>query len=300
MEIVDQCPICGSTVSTVALTATDNTVSRESFDIRKCSGCSFHFTSPRPPHDGIGKYYLSEDYISHSDKALNLKDRIYHRVRRSTIRSKYKLISHYHSSGEVLDVGCGTGDFLAFLQRKGYSALGVEVSPDARSIAAAKGLKVADTLEAIPAQARFQVITLWHVLEHVPDPRHTMEQLHAHCTENSLLVIAVPDHASWDRKHYGPKWAAWDVPRHLSHFRREDMKRLFLETGFEPIATRNMWFDAPYVSMLSEQYKGAGPIGSMIKGALVGSWSNVVAWISRRPTSSSLYLAKKAKSSIRP
>ena len=299
METVEICPVCRSTTSTVALTATDHTVSQEYFDIRKCDGCGFHFTSPRPEQNSIGKYYLSENYISHVAKATSLKDRIYHRVRRRAIRHKHKLISGYHSSGAVLDVGCGTGDFLAFLQEKGYSAAGVEVSPNARTLAEAKGLKVADKLNDIPAQAQFQVITLWHVLEHVPDPRHTLEQLYARCTEDALLVIAVPDHDSWDCKHYGVKWAAWDVPRHLSHFRRADMKRLLQETGFEPIATKHMWFDAPYVSMLSEQYRGAGPEGSLLKGALFGLWSNVVAWTFGRPTSSSLYLARRAKSSGR-
>lgn len=296
MESVDQCPVCCSASSSVALTATDHTVSHEHFEIRQCDGCGFHFTSPRPEQNNSGKYYLSGDYISHAAKASSLKDRIYHSVRRWAIRGKHKLIASYHSSGAVLDVGCGTGDFLSFLQGKGYTVTGVEVSPIARSLAEAKGLLVAEKLDTIPPQAQFQVVSLWHVLEHVPDPRQTLEQLHARCAEDALLVIAVPDHASWDRAHYGAYWAAWDVPRHLSHFRRPDMKRLLLQTGFEPIAIKKMWFDAPYVSMLSEQYRGAGPLTSLIKGALFGSWSNVIAWSSGRPTSSSLYLAKLDKS----
>lgn len=295
MEIVSQCPVCRSANSNVALIATDHTVSQEIFDIRKCDGCGFHFTSPRPEQSSIGKYYLSKDYISHVAKPVSLKDRIYHGVRRRAIRGKHELISDYHTSGAALDVGCGTGDFLAYLKKKGYSTAGVEVSADARTLAEAKGLKIADKLEAIPPQAQFHVITLWHVLEHVPDPRQTLEQLHARCADDGLLVIAVPDHESWDCKHYGAKWAAWDVPRHLSHFRREDMRRLFLESGFEPIATKKMWLDAPYVSMLSEQYRGVGSMGSLVKGALVGSWSNLASWISGRPTSSSLFLARKGK-----
>lgn len=296
METVDQCPICSCATSTIALSATDHTVSQERFTIRRCDDCGFHFTSPRPDQNSIGKYYLSEDYISHAAKAAGLKDRIYHRVRRRAIRSKHKLIQQHHATGSVLDVGCGTGDFLSYLKGNNYSTMGVEVSPDARALAEAKGLKVAATLDAIPASEKFDVITLWHVLEHVPDPRHTLEQLHVRCSEDALLVIAVPDHSSWDREHYGEKWAAWDVPRHLSHFRRADMKRLFEGTGFEPIATKNMWFDAPYVSILSEQYRGTGSLVSLIKGALFGLWSNGIAWTSGRPTSSSLYLARKAKS----
>ena len=299
METIDQCPLCRSTTSSVALTTIDYTVSREHFSIRECAVCGFHFTSPRPEQSAIGKYYLSEEYISHAAKATGVKDRIYHLVRRRAIRSKHKLIQKYHAAGSVLDVGCGTGDFLAYVQGRGYSTVGVEVSPEARSIAAAKGLNVAETLESIPAKGQFELITMWHVLEHVPDPINTLEQLYERSTENVLLVIAVPDHASWDSGHYGAGWAAWDVPRHLSHFRREDMKLLFQKTGFEPVEVRSMWFDAPYVSMLSEQYQGAGPTGSVIKGALFGIWSNLVARTSDRPTSSSLFLAKKVKRSGR-
>lgn len=299
METVDQCPICQSKISTVALTAIDHTVSQERFDIRKCDGCGFHFTSPRPDRENIGKYYLSEDYISHAANATSLKDRIYHTVRRRAIKGKHKLIADHHSAGSVLDVGCGTGDFLAYLKNQGYATQGVEVSAPARSLAEAKGLSVAERLEAIPTDAQFQVITLWHVLEHVPNPKHTLDQLHARCADDALLVIAVPDHDSWDCTHYGAKWAAWDVPRHLSHFRREDMMRLFQKTGFELIETKKMWYDAPYVSMLSEQYRGSGSLGSLIKGTLFGTWSNMTTLTSGRPTSSSLYLARKTKVSGR-
>lgn len=295
MEKVNECPICGSSSSSIALTAIDHTVSNDPFSIRSCASCGFHFTSPRPAQDIIGKYYISDEYISHAAAATTLKDRIYHYVRRRAIQGKHKLIQKYHKSGKVLDVGCGTGDFLAHLKRQGYSVQGVEVSNQARSLAEAKGLPVADQLKHIPAEAQFQVITLWHVLEHIAEPQRTLAQLSERCTEDALLVIAVPDRSSWDCKHYGPQWAAWDVPRHLSHFRRKDMQRLLENSGFELLQTRSMWFDAAYVSMLSEQYRGAGAMGSLVKGALVGIWSNLMASTSSRPTSSSLYLAQKKK-----
>lgn len=299
METVLQCPVCSSTVSTVALTATDHTVSHAQFNIRACDNCGFHFTSPRPDQESIGAYYLSEDYISHVAEAKSLKDRIYHMVRRRAIQGKQKLIQTHHASGRVLDVGCGTGDFLSYLKEKKYTVQGVEVSHQARSLAEAKGLQVTETLKKIPKENQFNVITLWHVLEHVQDPKQTLQELNVRCDEDALLVIAVPDHSSWDCQHYGNGWAAWDVPRHLSHFRREDMKKLLDETGFELLAIKNMWFDAPYVAMLSEQYRGAGATMSFLKGALIGLWSNTLAVVSNRPTSSSLYLAKKREPSGR-
>lgn len=296
METVDKCPVCGDPRSRDFLCPTDHTVSHEHFPIRECLACGFCFTSPRPTQAQIGNYYLSPDYISHAAKATGFRDHIYHLVRHRTIQAKHRLIKRTHPTGTVLDIGCGTGDFLAHLQAKGYAAMGVEVSPQARAIAQGKNLDVVPDLEHIPPTGRFDVVTLWHVLEHLADPKGTLAKIHALANDGALLVIAVPDRTSWDAQHYGPDWAAWDVPRHLSHFRRQDLQRLLTNSGFVLQSVRKMWFDAPYVAMLSEQYRGAGPLGSLIKGALIGLGSNVVSLFTERPTSSSLYLARKRKS----
>ena len=293
METVKFCPICGSNKASLALHAEDYTVSHERYSIRQCEECGFLFTSPRPTPERLGEYYLSEDYISHAEKATSLKDHIYHRVRRRAIRSKHRLIAKYHESGRALDMGCGTGDFLAFLNSRGYAAQGIEVSPKARKAAVDKGVRVSPTLADLPANAEFNVITMWHALEHMPDPRNTLTQLFKRCSKGGLLVIAVPDNESWDCSHYGSHWAAWDVPRHLSHFRRKDIHRLLTEVGFIPSEPKNMWFDAPYVSMLSEQYRGRRSKGALWIGVLFGMWSNLVAIATNRPTSSTLYLAQK-------
>lgn len=293
MENVSSCLICRGAKSLEAFTTTDHTVSKEDFTIRECSSCGFRFTSPRPDPDQIGAFYLSDAYISHAEKASGLKDRVYHAIRRRTIREKQRLIAAHQNGKRALDVGCGTGDFLAYLGSQGYSVQGIEISPSARKLAQQKGLHVQAELRHLPAGQVFDVITLWHVLEHVADPRVTLTTLHQHLAHGGHLVIAVPDHESWDAGYYRANWAAWDVPRHLFHFRRSDLKRLLIESGFEMVAIRKMWFDAPYVAMLSEQHQGHGKAISFLQGALVGLWSNLVAWLSTKPTSSSLFLAKK-------
>ncbi|HRN38618.1 MAG TPA: class I SAM-dependent methyltransferase [Flavobacteriales bacterium] len=296
METVDKCPVCGDLRSSDFLCPTDHTVSHEHFPIRECIACGFCFTSPRPAQGQIGNYYLSPDYISHAAKATGFRDHIYHLVRHLTIRAKHRLIKRTHPAGTVLDIGCGTGDFLAHLRAKGYATRGVEVSPQARAIAHRKHLDGVPVLEDIPPAGPFDVVTLWHVLEHVPNPKETLAKVHDLANDGALLVIAVPDRSSWDAQHYGPDWAAWDVPRHFSHFRRQDVQRLLSDSGFALRSFRKMWYDAPYVAMLSEQYRGAGPMGSLVKGALVGLASNAVSLFTDRPTSSSLYLAEKRKS----
>lgn len=293
MENVPNCPVCGSGSHAIALQATDHTVSKESFTICACAACGFHFTSPRPEQSTIGRYYLSDQYISHAAKASGIRDHIYRAVRQRTLRAKHALIAKYHASGTVLDVGCGTGDFLAYLHAQGYSTQGVEVSPDARAIAQTKTTAIAPDLDSVPSHNQFNVVTLWHVLEHVADPATTLRHLHALCSPGALLVIAVPDRESWDCNHYGPQWAAWDVPRHLSHFRRQDIRTLLQQAEFDLVEIRRMWWDAPYVAMLSEQYNGANPFMVLLKGATVGMWSNLMAFASGLPTSSSLYIAQK-------
>ena len=294
LEALVQCPLCGVGEWQNFLSPQDYTLSRELFSITLCMGCGFCATNPRPDRAHIGRYYDSPDYISHTNTKVGLQDRLYHFIRHRAIRSKHKTIAHYKPNGQVLDMGCGTGEFLGYLKGQGYLVTGVEPGTAAREQAIANhSLEVLPTLEQVPALEQFKVITLWHVLEHVHDVRDILKKLHARLSPNGLLVIAVPDRESWDAHHYGPGWAAYDVPRHLSHFRRTDVHRLLGEHGFGLLATKPMWFDAPYVSMLSEKYKGAGPIGALVKGAIAGFVSNAVAATTPRPTSSSLYLAEK-------
>ncbi|MCB0763209.1 MAG: class I SAM-dependent methyltransferase [Flavobacteriales bacterium] len=225
-----------------------------------------------------------------------MRERLYRWARSWAIARKYALIHRLQPNGRVLDLGCGTGDFLAHLMSRGYLVQGVEPSLIAREKAIADhGLSVVPSLDQVTAYEKFQVITMWHVLEHVADPRAVLKKLFALLSDRGLLVIAVPDRDCWDAAHYGPYWAAWDVPRHFNHFRRQDIHAMLEEHGFVRLATKPMWLDAFFIAMLSEQYAGASPIGALLKGSMRGLWSNVVALCSDRPTSSSLYLARKVE-----
>jgi 2-polyprenyl-3-methyl-5-hydroxy-6-metoxy-1,4-benzoquinol methylase len=296
LEILNTCPVCGGLVLQPTLDVVDHSVSRERFQLVDCAACGFRFTNPRPLAHELGRYYQSADYISHTNAARTVRDRVYQRVRRFTLAAKYRLVHRYEPPGHVLDVGCGTGEFLAFLKSRGYLAHGVEPSLKAREMAiGSHALEIVPDLDAVRRAEGFRVITLWHVLEHLPDLRGTLKKLFSLLADGGLLVIAVPDRGSWDAAHYGADWAAWDVPRHLSHFRQADIQRLLREHGFELVRIRRMWFDAPYVSMLSEGVRGRGPGAALVIGGLVGMWSNLVALVSGRPASSSLYIARKGK-----
>lgn len=293
-ERLTACPLCGGPIRENGLQPQDHLVSQERFFLTECLHCGFCQTNPRPTPDRIGSYYESPDYISHTGTPNDLTSRIYRWVRKRAIAGKYQLIHKHLPHGTVLDVGCGTGEFLAYLGSRGYRTQGVEPSTPARAQAIANhGLDILPQLESIPAQEQFDVITLWHVLEHVHDVRDTIKKLHARIRPGGLLIVAVPDRESWDATHYGADWAAYDVPRHLSHFRRADIARALDLHGFRLMETRGMWFDAPYVSQLSERHRGAGPLAALLKGAFFGLLSNAVAATTSRPTSSSLFVAQK-------
>lgn len=296
MEQLSSCPICKSSKLNDALQVTDHFLSKETFHLVECHDCGYCYTNPRPTQAGIGRYYQSEDYISHSNSSKGLQDRLYQLARKWALGTKYKLVHRYQTQGRVLDIGCGTGEFLAHLMSRGYMVEGVEPDLKAREQAIANhSIAAVPTVEQVSNKEYYQVITMWHVLEHVPDVRATFKKLFALLADRGILIIAVPDRESWDRAHYGPQWAAWDVPRHLSHFRRQDIQRLLHEHGFELLATKKMWLDAFYIAMLSERYNGAGTIAALIKGLWFGALSNLKSAVGKRPTSSSLYVARKTE-----
>lgn len=271
LETLGACPICKSEQREHFLRCKDYTVSGELFDIQECSNCAFRYTDPRPKEDQLGGYYESEDYISHSNKGKTPIHLIYKFVRQFTIRMKHQLVNR--AAGEepkkILDHGCGTGEFLAHCQKKGWECYGLEPDEGARQQAAqALGDRVAQpgTLWRLEDDA-FTIVTLWHVLEHVPDLQGTVKELKRVLAPNGKLLIAVPNCSAPDAQHYEAYWAAYDVPRHLYHFRPPDIRRLFEEKEMKVTEVQPMRLDAIYASMLSEKYQG--------RSALKGIWNGI-------------------------
>ncbi|MBL7912501.1 MAG: class I SAM-dependent methyltransferase [Bacteroidia bacterium] len=258
MTTLNNCPVCNATSFTPVLTCKDYTVSKEDFTIVVCQSCKFKFTNPRPANAVLGNYYKSEDYISHSNTKKGLISQLYHAVRNYTLKKKIQLVSKHVSRGTILDYGCGTGMFLKVCQDGGWKSFGMEPDAGAAKIASEMGLKVYPDKVSLNTTTSddlmFDVITLWHVLEHVTDLDDTLSFFKAKLNHKGVLIIAVPNHTSFDADHYREFWAAYDVPRHLYHFHRETIEKLLNRFDFNLVETKPMKFDSFYVSMLSEKY----------------------------------------------
>jgi 2-polyprenyl-3-methyl-5-hydroxy-6-metoxy-1,4-benzoquinol methylase len=290
-----QCPSCYSHHITKKLTATDHTVSHESFEIWHCDDCSIRFTRDVPDQQAIGRYYQSQDYISHTDTNKGIVNRLYRLVRHITLRGKRNLIGSYTgvSKGNLLDVGAGTGAFASTMQQWGWKVTALEPDEAARNKAAELwSLELDDPSKLFDLEAgRFDAITLWHVLEHVHTLHEYLEQLTKLLKPGGRLFIAVPNYTCYDAQMYKEFWAAYDVPRHLYHFSPAAMSLLLQKHGLHIKAIKPMWFDSFYVSLLSEKYKSGH--SNLIKGFWNGAVSNMKALSDKKKASSLIYIISK-------
>ncbi len=253
--VVQNCPACGSNKYEKVLNTSDYLVSGESFDIMECDNCSLRFTSPIPNEEDIGKYYKSDKYISHAKRVTSTFDIVYKIVRRFTLRSKQKIVKRIapKQNGALLDIGCGTGEFLKTMKQSGWAITGVEVSKEARELAEVNTDSIImNPIEYFNSEQKYDVITLWHSLEHLHELEKYLNKISISLNTYGVVIIAVPNYKSLDAKYYQQDWAAYDVPRHLYHFSFEAMMKLMKKFKFELIQSKQMPFDPFYVSLLSE------------------------------------------------
>ncbi|RZJ67949.1 MAG: class I SAM-dependent methyltransferase [Flavobacterium sp.] len=246
----------------------DHSVSGEQFKLYHDTDLDLLYTFPKPEGEKLASYYESDDYISHTDGKRSVFEKVYHFVKKIALKNKLKLVNSLQSSkGNLLDIGAGTGDFLAVAKSDGWKVSGIEPSEKAKSIAVSKGVSFSDATETYPAKS-FDAITMWHVLEHVPNPSQQLAELKRLLKPNGVILIAVPNFKSEDAKTYGEHWAAFDVPRHLWHFSKTSIEKLSAQNGLKLEKTLPMPFDAFYVSLLSEKYKKGGmkPVSAFLNG----------------------------------
>jgi SAM-dependent methyltransferase len=244
----------------------------EAFSLFRCERCDFVLTQDFPSEKAIARYYDTPEYISHSDTQKGIVNYLYHLARKWALRSKSALVKKAsgRQTGTIVDIGAGTGYFLNRMKEDGWTITGVEKAEAARKYAKSKfGLAFHDPeyLPQLPAQSQ-NVVSLWHVLEHIEKPNQTMQLIHKLLKDNGTAIIALPNQNAIDALYYKENWAAYDVPRHLWHFSPDSMKWLAEKHGFRVAATKPMYLDIFYISMLSEKNRGKSPLVGLLKGSI--------------------------------
>ena len=293
---INHCPLCGSSELEKIFDCEDHFSSRELFPVCDCRQCGFRFTSHFPSEENIGKYYDSTEYISHSDSDNGFINKLYHLFRGMMMRRKVGLVKRFsnNTGARLLDIGCGTGYFLHAASGAGFRVTGIEKSRMAREKAVSLfGLNVQDDLDRLASEQSFEVITLWHVLEHLEKLNESIDKVREMLAPDGTLVIALPNHHSYDAEVYGKQWAAYDVPRHLWHFTPHTVELLMKKHGMKMVKKYRMPLDAFYISLISESYKGRSPLIRYPMAFLTGMAGYLLSLFDLKQSSSVIYIIKK-------
>ena len=267
----------------------DHLVSQESFDIYWDEKEQFGWTDFKNTSD-LSAYYQAEEYYSHQEQPKTFIQKIYSFTRGLMFHYKHNITSPFLFKGaSILDIGSGTGDFLSFMNSKGYEVTGVENNPKAILISQKNDIKIHENISKLSDNS-FDLITLWHVLEHLPDPEETFKNTFNLLNKSGHLIVAVPNIYSLDKDYYCENWAGFDVPRHLWHFSTPFLINFASKYNFELIRTKPLLLDALYISFLSEKQKGSR--FSFLRGMVKGVYFNLRALRSKR-YSSLVFVFKK-------
>ncbi len=205
------------------------------FQLVTCRACGHVYQTPRPTQPAIGLFYPDSYQPYHRTVRESLLwIRIWRHVQ---FRERCLQVARLCSGGRLLDVGCSTGLFLKEMRHYGdWTLAGVEANTLAAQYAHdVFGLDIfCGQIEHAPWQrGSFDVITLWDVLEHLPNPQTALRRIRNLLTDEGWLIVSVPNADSIDARLFGRYWIGLDAPRHLSVFSLNGLKRLFTETGFE-------------------------------------------------------------------
>lgn len=292
--IINVCPVCESTQFSNYLVVPDWLVSKEDFQLRQCDDCSFVFTSNAPVEEAVAPYYESEEYVEHSDTKKGLIYGLYHYARILMLAYKYKKIKHLTAGKKLLDVGSGSGYFLHYMQQKGYAVTGVEISDKAKELCKNNfdiaAYSPSDFLNS-KLDADYDLITLWHVFEHVYTFEEYFNLFNQSLKPNGKLILALPNKNAWDAKHYGTYWAAYDTPRHLWHFTPQTIEDFAKRRGFSLLKKHRLPLDPFFNAMVSASYKSNA---SFLPFTLLkGFWSYILSLTNIDKSSSLIYVFEK-------
>jgi len=291
---ISQCPVCDHSSFKHYLNVPDWLVSKEPFELKQCEQCHFVFTANAPSEKEVGPYYNSEEYVEHSDTSSGLIYSIYHIARRAMLRFKYIKIKRLHTGKKLLDVGSGSGYFLNFMKKKGYDVTGVEISEKAVALCEKNfGIKAHSPSEFLEEKldANYDIISLWHVFEHVYSYNAYFDLFSKSLNDNGYLILALPNCGSPDAKMNQSYWNGYDTPRHLWHFTPKTIEMFAHKRGFKIIQKHRMPLDPFFNVMVSDSYKDKFTFLPIT--LLKGLYSYIASLLNIEKSSSIIYIFQK-------
>lgn len=222
------CSVCSSPMNTDLRDVRD-AVTGDRFDILRCPQCGLGQTVPQPKD--LSRYYREYHGNRHPFTARYCDHRRLRLVRKAAGPARGR---------RLLDIGCGPGTFLRAVKGEGWDVVGTEMNPEPpRQF----GLEVVSDIGELPAGKKFDCVTLWHSLEHLPEPRSTLQRVRQLLASDGVLMIAVPDFGGLQATIFGKEWLHLDVPRHLFHFDRRALSNLLTTSGFTPVRWSHQEFE---------------------------------------------------------
>jgi SAM-dependent methyltransferase len=270
------CVACGAERFEPVFRASDrlyHTTTKE-FSVVRCRTCGLLRLDPRPDAAELRGYYPDDYWFAPDQSAASKLEERYRRlVLRDHVRFVERAMRQSSARGPLLDAGCGGGLFLGMMRQRGFHVLGLDVSCAAAAIAWRRQLvpSVCAVLQAAPFPAgSLAGLTMFHVLEHLHDPRAYLETAHGLLAPDGRLIVQVPNAASWQARLLGRRWNGMDVPRHLSDFRSGDVAKLMERCGFEVLRRKYFSLRDNPAGLASSLAPGLDPMARRVRRVAEG------------------------------
>lgn len=231
------CLLCGGRRWSLLVEAPDTTAGGTGlwFAVVQCHECGLCFTNPRPTVEAIGQFY-PDVYRPHHAPRPRKRWRLRLPLPWKQYGKDYPMIPR-HGRGRLLDFGCGGGTYMERMHRLGWQVTGVDTSRAAiQRVQAEFGLRgLVGSLPHLELEpGSFDVVTMWHSLEHAHAPLAVLREAHRLLDHGGKLVLAVPNIDSSPFRWFGRAWYGLDLPRHLTHFTPATLQRMLEQAGFRP------------------------------------------------------------------
>jgi 2-polyprenyl-3-methyl-5-hydroxy-6-metoxy-1,4-benzoquinol methylase len=200
------------------------------FALDQCQVCRLAWTSPEPNEKQLDQAY-GESYYSSTETKFNPVIEWWTRF--SARRRARKLVHRHGTSSKklkILDIGCGRGVLLNGFRQLGHEVLGIERAGS--GFDTLPGIEPLSLQELVDDKQRFDLVVLWHVLEHLPEPQQALEQVHQLLNDDGSLFVEVPNYGGLQSRIFAANWFHLDVPRHLYHFTSRSLALMTAASGF--------------------------------------------------------------------